>query len=148
MKAYLAATAILLAGCGSNTTPAATVTVTPSTTEAPAQAMSDWKQSAANEIHAMGDSLIAVGDAMQGPDLPAMRVGCTRLSTSVDHLERDLPSPDQQVNSALQDTIDDFRSLSQLCMTLNSTAEIAEMQRLVDRGSQRMTHAFDLMGAS
>jgi hypothetical protein len=139
--------AILLTACGNTTTPAQTVTVTPTQTSATAQAMSEWKRGAADEIHTMGDAMTSIGDAMQHYDLPTMRVNCTRLRTSVDHLERQLPSPDTQVNDALQDTIDDFRALAQLCMTVTPTSdtELNEMGRLINRGGQRMSEAFDLM---
>lgn len=136
---------LLIVGCGSTTTPAATVTATPTTSTA--QSMTEWKHGAADAVHATGEALTALGGSMKAYDLPAMHVNCTHLRSTVDKLERTLPSPNRDVTAALQDSIDDFRSLTQLCMTINpsSTDEVKAMSDLVDHGSQRMTDAFNLM---
>jgi hypothetical protein len=112
--------------------------------------MAQWKKQAADAVGTMGEALIATGDAMQaGPDFNAMHVGCTDVRSAADGLERQLPSPDGQVNAALHDTIDNFRSMSQICMTLgplSNVAEIQSMRRYMDAGADRMNDAFDLMG--
>lgn len=155
MRGTLAAlsTLLLLTGCSADNPPPAaepvTVTVArPLETPQP-QSMTAWKQATADEIRATGTALTAVGDSMTNYDLPAMRVNCTRLRSSVDQLERALPSPDTAVNTALQGSIDDFRSLSQLCMTItpgSGNEEIDAMGDLVDSGSDHLYDAFDLMG--
>lgn len=112
--------------------------------------MASWSNQAADSVEAMGDALIATGEAMQaGPDFTAMRVGCADLRAASDGLDRQLPSPDRRVNAAFRDTIDNYRSASQICMTLgpaSSSAEIRSMREFIDAGGARMSEAFELLG--
>lgn len=141
----LGITALLLTACGNTTPPAATVTVTPSTTT---PSMNDWRTESADESANLSQALRAVGDAITNRDLPAMRIGCTQLRSSVDALERDLPSPNPKVDTALHGALDDYRSVSQLCMTIRpgSTEEVTAMSDLIDSGTKHMKTAINLMG--
>lgn len=157
IAAGAAAIAISVAACGSPSTSSSpsTVTVTqtpaaPSAVAAPMQTMTEWKHQAADSVSTVGGALVATGKAMQaGPDFPAMRVGCADLRSAADGLDRQLPSPDETVNAAFRDTIDNYRSASQICMTLgpfSSTEEIRSMEKYMDAGADRMYDAFDALG--
>jgi hypothetical protein len=111
--------------------------------------MSAWKKRAADSVGNVGDALTAVGTAMQTRDLTGLHSGCADLRQAVDQLERQLPSPDRQLDAAFQDAIDNYRSLSQLCMTIGPTstkADIDQMQPYLDTGSGRMCDAYGIMG--
>lgn len=132
-----------------STTSAASVPsyVAPSTTSQPS--MRTWMRGAADPVGAVGDALIAIGDAFQNLDFGAARARCPDLRAASDQLERELPSPDQQVTAALQDGIDNFRSLAQLCVNASpamSQAEQRQMRNYLDVGGSRMCDAYELMG--
>lgn len=78
-----------------------------------------------------------------------MRAACPDLRAASDQLERTLPAPDAGVTAALQDGVDNFRSLSQLCVNASpsmSDAERDQMERYLDDGGGRMCDAYETMG--
>lgn len=142
---------VLLVGCGSSDPPSAsTVTVTQPVVTTTQQSMASWKKQAADSVGQMGDALIATGDAMQaGPDFTAMREGCADLRAAADEIERQLPSPDAAVNAGFGAAVDNYRSASQLCMTMgpaSDVADIASLRRFMDAGEVGMNAAFEAMG--
>lgn len=155
--AAIAAAAMVLAGCGGEPAPR-TVTVTesappiaapPVTTTAEPATMSEWMKTAATPVGDVGDALIAVGQAMQDVDYGAIRATCPDLRAASDALDRALPSPDPEVTSALQDAVDNWRSLSQMCSNIAppvSDAEMQQMNEYLDTGGTRMCDAYELMG--
>lgn len=146
---------LVIAGCGGTTTVETTKTVTESahSTTAPSEdaelTMREWMAGAADPVGEIGDALIAVGEAMQAGDYATTRAKCPDLRAASDKLERTLPAPNPEVTAALQDGIDNYRSLVQLCANVDPTmsdAEIAQMESYIDVGSSRMCDAYELMG--
>lgn len=111
--------------------------------------MRTWMRGAADPVGAVGDALISIGDAFRQSDFGSARARCPDLRAASDQLERQLPSPDPEVTAALQDGIDNFRSLAQLCVNASpamSQAEQQQMRNYLDTGGSRMCDAYELMG--
>lgn len=109
----------------------------------------DWDENALVDLQAVSDSLHQTGQAMINTDLGLMRIGCTNLRSAIDKLERKLPTPDDQATDALHDSIDDWRSLSQLCMTLGASstdAEFNQMSTYLHDGEAHRQTAYDRLG--
>lgn len=148
--------AVVLAGGGDDEEEGAVTTTTSSraplstrtTTSAPT-GMRAWMSEAAGPIGDVGTALTDIGQAMQVLDFPTVRATCPDLRAASDQLERTLPSPRSDVTAALQDGVDDFRSVAMLCVNADLTMSPVEREQMgfyLDRGAARMCDAYELMG--
>ena len=136
--AMLAATAVTLCACTS------TVSGRPT-----APAALTWQRPITAAVTGLGTALGPVGDAMMSHDFAAMAHACAGLQSPIDLIEQRLPTPDQDVNDALRDSVDDYRSFTKICMTLSPTTAPSALDQLSDhltRGDAAMRTALEHMG--
>lgn len=115
-----------------------------------APATDEWRNAVIDSVVEMGTYLGPIGTAMAPTNYPALQSGCSDLHDYLDTMQHTvLPGPDANVNSALRDGIDGYRSMAEQCMALKSTTSIAEILRLsatIDRADKRMKDALKLLG--
>lgn len=110
----------------------------------------EWRNAVVDSVVEMGTYLGPISAAMAPTNYPALQTGCGKLRDYLDTMQHKvLPGPDANINSALQDGIDGYRSMAKQCMALTSTTTIAEILRLsatIDRADKRMKDALKLLG--
>lgn len=139
---------VLLTACASPPSPASNPP-TPSDatyTPAPVKTIGEWKRREADHFADITKGLFQMSGAAQDYDLPNVRVGCISLRTASDNLERDLPSPDEAVNTALRAMIDSYRSAASIAMTITDGNSLDGASRHLNEGSSHMYDAFNLLG--
>ncbi|MGV9800962.1 hypothetical protein ACWDTP_23230 [Mycobacterium sp. NPDC003449] len=113
------AVAALLTGCAVTGKPVA------------APVTDEWRGAVVNAVSRLGTTLGPVADALIATDYPAMHKACEDLRTYLNSMERTvLPGPDVNVNTALEDGIDGYRSMADQCVKLSPTSGLAEMTRM------------------
>lgn len=116
---------------------------------APVPITKAWKREVTTAVAAIGTALGATGDAMVEGRFFEVRQGCRDLKAATDELEDQLPSEDEDVNAALQNAVDEYRSFAEQCSTLNATASAAQLDRLedtLDRADGSVREAMALLG--
>lgn len=117
--------------------------------EAGAPAELAWQRPITDSVSSLGGTLGTVGEAMTAHDFVAMSRDCAKLQGTLDNLGKNLPTPDKDVNSSLQDSIDNFRSFARVCMMMTpGTADAAldQLSGYLDRGDSSMRKALQQMG--
>lgn len=139
IAAVVAATSVLT-GCAVAGTP----------TAAPVD--DEWRQAVIAAVSGLGTQLGPIGDAMTAPvtDYGALHNACTDLRRYVDSVQpKVLPGPDVQVNAALGDGFDGFRSMADQCEALtpaNSSARLTKLGTTMDEAHLRMNEGLKLLG--
>lgn len=108
-----------------------------------------WERNVTDAVANMGGVLMTVGHAMTEVDYSATRDNCTKLQAALDRIEDQLPAPDKEVDDALRDGIDNYRSFADICVTLTPSSSGSDLDRLtdyLDRGDARIRDALDLIG--
>lgn len=108
-----------------------------------------WQRPIVSAVTGLGTALGPVGDAMMGQDLPTMARACAGLQSPIDQIERRLPTPDQAVNDALRESVNDYRSFTKTCMTLGPATTPSSLDQLttdLTHGDTAMRTALDHMG--
>ncbi|MDR3660184.1 MAG: hypothetical protein P4L86_07255 [Mycobacterium sp.] len=108
-----------------------------------------WQRSITESVANLGGTLGTVGEAMTAHDFDGMSRGCTKLQGTLDDLGKNLPTPSQDVNTSLQDSIDSFRAFAKVCMTMTPGTADASLDQLtgyLDRGDSSMRKALQQMG--
>jgi hypothetical protein len=108
-----------------------------------------WQRTITESVANLGGTLGTVGEAMTGHDFAGMAQSCTKLQGSLDDLGKNLPTPSQDVNASLQDSIDNFRSFAKVCLTMTPGTADASLDQLtgyLDRGDSAMRKALQQMG--
>lgn len=108
-----------------------------------------WQRPITDSVSSLGGTLGTVGEAMTAHDFVAMSRDCAKLQGTLDGLGKTLPTPDEDVNSSLRDSIDNFRSFARVCMMMTpGTADAAldQLSGYLDRGDSSMRKALQQMG--
>ena len=108
-----------------------------------------WQRPITDSVSTLGGTLGTVGEAMTAHDFVSMSRDCTKLQGTLDDLGKNLPTPDEDVNTSLQDSIDNFRSFAHVCtMMTPGTADAAldQLSGYLDRGDTAMRKALHHMG--
>jgi hypothetical protein len=108
-----------------------------------------WQRPITDSVSTLGGTLGTVGEAMTAHDFVAMSRGCTKLQGTLDDLGNHLPTPDADVNSSLQDSIDNFRSFARVCTMMTpgtADASLDQLSGYLDRGDSAMRKALQQMG--
>ena len=108
-----------------------------------------WQRNITTAVTGLGAALGPVGDAMMSHDFAAMAHACAGLRSPIDQIEHQLPTPDQAVNDALRESVDDYRSFARICATLNPVTAPSALDKLSDdltHGDTAMRTALDHMG--
>ena len=108
-----------------------------------------WQRPITDSVSSLGGTLGTVGEAMTAHDFVAMSRGCTKLQGTLDDLGKNLPTPDTDVNSSLQDSIDNFRSFARVCTMMTpgtADASLDQLSGYLDRGDTAMRKALQQMG--
>ncbi|OKH83565.1 hypothetical protein EB75_08275 [Mycobacterium sp. ST-F2] len=117
--------------------------------EAGAPAELSWQRPITDSVANLGGMLGTVGDSMTAHDFVAMSRDCAKLQGTLDSLGKNLPTPDEDVNESLRDSIDNFRSFARVCMMMTpGTADAAldQLSGYLDRGDTSMRKALQQMG--
>ncbi|MEV0673585.1 hypothetical protein [Mycobacterium sp. NPDC050441] len=139
IAAVLAATSVL-AGCAVAGKPTA------------APVTDEWRQAVIDAVVGLGTQLGPIGDAMTAPvtDYGALHNACTDLRRYVDSTQpKVLPGPDVAVNNALQEGLDDFRSMADQCVELtpaNSSARLTKLGATMDEAHLHINKGLKLLG--
>ncbi|WP_280829343.1 hypothetical protein [Mycobacterium sp. OTB74] len=108
-----------------------------------------WQRNITTAVAKLGGTLGTVGSALDAQDYGAVSRACTKLQNEFDQLSQQLPTPNQDVNSALQDGIDNWRTFARVCRTMTpgtASASFDQLQASMDRGDASMRKALKLMG--
>ena len=108
-----------------------------------------WQRPITDSVSTLGGTLGTVGEAMTAHDFVSMSRDCTKLQGTLDDLGKNLPTPDEDVNTSLQDSIDNFRSFAHVCTLMTpGTADAAldQLSGYLDRGDTSMRKALHHMG--
>ncbi|WP_155927494.1 hypothetical protein [Mycolicibacterium sp. CBMA 234] len=117
--------------------------------QAAAPADLKWQRSITDSVSSLGGTLGTVGEAMTVHDFAAMSRDCTKLQGTLDDLSKNLPTPKDDVNASLQDSIDNFRAFARVCRTLTpgtADASLDQLSSYLDRGDSSMRKALQQMG--
>ncbi|MGV0740974.1 hypothetical protein [Mycolicibacterium sp. XJ870] len=140
--AVAAAAGALLTGCAVAGTPVA------------APVTDEWRTAVIESMGGLGAAQGPVGDAMgtaaAPTDFPTLHTACEDLRSYLDTMQRDvLPGPDMNVNSALQDGIDGYRSVADQCTALTprtTSAELLKLNTTIDGADKRLKDGLKLLG--
>ncbi len=108
-----------------------------------------WQRPITESVASLGGTLGTVGEAMTMHDFVAMSRDCTKLQATLDGLGKQLPTPDEDVNSSLRDSIDNFRSFARVCVMMTpgtADASLDQLSSYLERGDNSMRKALQQMG--
>jgi hypothetical protein len=115
---------------------------------APVPVTEAWKRDVTSAVAAIGRALGTAGEAMINSEYSTVRRGCRDLEEAADLLEDQLPSEDEDVNEALQNAVDEYRSFAGICVALtpnSSGAEIDRLESTLDRADASIRDAMALL---
>jgi hypothetical protein len=142
-----------LAGCSSGAQPAKlTATGSPGVPTVVGATHADvvklWRTRAQPSIDKMNDALAWFEGAVKSSDYTDAQAACRAFGMAVDELERQLPSPDDEVTAVLREAVLRFRDFGRECMTVNSEMTREEANVVVsyrDQGIERIKAAVHMM---
>ncbi|MGV0815943.1 hypothetical protein ABQF34_28670 [Mycolicibacterium boenickei] len=140
----VAAAASLLTGCAVAGKP----TMAPVTDE--------WGQAVFEAVSGLGSKMGPIGAAMvtrdNRTDYTLLHSACTDMRAYLDSMQHTvLPGPDLEINEALQDGIDGFRSMADQCVTLtpaNSSSRLDKLGATIDEADRRIKDAVRMLTAA
>ena len=137
--AAIAASAVMIAGCGTATDAAtkssaaaiSSTTAAAAPSESPTLTLAYWgRDHFAPALDDVGDALVWIGGAMQGMDFTDIRAGGRALDAAVEKLAAVPPSPDDAVNTALESAGDNLSQLAIGAQRINPGTSSAELDTL------------------
>ncbi|MCV7066791.1 hypothetical protein H7H51_15660 [Mycolicibacterium farcinogenes] len=139
-----AAAASVLAGCAVAGTPTAP------------PVSNEWRQAVFESVAGLGAKMGPIGSAMVSSgyqtDYTAMHRACTDMRTYLDTMQHTvLPGPDVEINEALQQGIDGFRSMADQCSELtpaNSSRRLGKLAVTIAEADKHIKDAIKLLTAA
>jgi hypothetical protein len=124
----------------------ATSSPTPQTTTSAAldhtQRIENWRRSHRSAFTTFGKAMYDLGDAMvsKAPDWNAIHTDCAKLADATAAMSDALPSPDERLNAALKDMLDNTNAAMVECPSLNASSDridanlfVTNLQRALDQ---------------
>lgn len=104
----------------------------------------EWRDAVVEAVGDLGAHMGPVSDAMAPTNYPALHASCRDLRSYLDTMQRTvLPGPDVNVNSALREGIEGYRSMADQCMALTPSTSPAELRKLSDTIDDAHEHIVD-----
>jgi hypothetical protein len=107
-----------------------------------------WRNRAQPTIDKMNDAMAWFEGAVKSSDYAGAVDACRSFAGGVDGLDRQLPSPDDDVTAVLREAVSQFRDFDRECPTVNAEMTQDQANLVVsyrDKGIERIKTAVDMM---
>jgi hypothetical protein len=114
-----------------------------------ATSLHGWLAESTGSINGLVNARNDIADAAAQHDLARIGVACRTATGAVANLDKRMPSPVSELNSALQHAIDSYEAGLPYCISASRTQDDAGMQQaatLITEGDAAMRHALDILG--
>jgi hypothetical protein len=118
------------------------------TTVTHADDMKAWRNQAQPSIDKMNDAMAWFEGAVKNSDYTGAVEACRSFAGGVDALQRQLPSPDDDVTAVLEEAVSHFRDFDRECPTVNAGMTQDQANLVVahrDKGIERIKTAVGMM---
>src|SRR5689334_1477544 len=113
-----------------------------------ADTLKAWRTHAQPSIDRMNDAMTWFEGAVKSSDYTGALDACRAFAGGVDSLERQLPTPDDDVTAVLKEAVSHFRDFDRECVTVNAQMTQDQANVVVsyrDKGIERIKTAVDMM---
>ncbi len=117
-------------------------------TKSHADALKAWRTQAQPSMDRMNDALVWFQGAIKSSDYAGAVNACRAFAGGVHSLERELPTPDDEVTAVLKEAVSHFRDFDRECPTVNAEMTREQADLVVsyrDKGVERVTTAVNIM---
>ena len=107
-----------------------------------------WRTQAQPSMDKMNDALVWFQGAVKSSDYAGAVSACRSFAGGVDSLERQLPTPDDDVTAVLKEAVSHFRDFDRECLTVNPQMTQEDANVVVsyrDKGVERIKTAIGMM---
>jgi hypothetical protein len=113
-----------------------------------ADTLKAWRTHAQPSIDKMNDAMTWFEGAVKSSDYTGALNACRAFAGGVDSLERQMPTPDDDVTAVLNEAVNHFRDFDRQCVTVNPQMTQDQANVVVsyrDKGIERIKTAVDMM---
>lgn len=142
---------MVLAGCGSETPPAApsseasTSAPTVRKVAASPEQIQQWTDRGTRTADLLQEAMHDMGDAAQIRDVDAMRAACTRVGDAGRELAAALPAPEADVTVLMQDAVQDIAGAEAKCQAFGPAMAGSDGDAFIADVDRAMEHVLSAM---